>query len=83
MPFVNNDGVRIHYHVEGNGPPLVLMHGWSNSLEYWRDFDYVDELKSDYRLILVYARGHGRSNVPRPNEAYDTKLMAGGTSSRC
>ena len=53
MPFVSNDGVRAHYHVEGDGSPLVLMHRWSNSLEYWRDFGYVDELKSDYQLGIM------------------------------
>lgn len=25
MPYVNNQGVRIHYEVEGEGPPLVLL----------------------------------------------------------
>ena len=27
MPYVNNNGVNIHYHVEGDGPPLVLHTG--------------------------------------------------------
>jgi len=27
MPYANNQGVRIHYEVEGTGPPLVLQHG--------------------------------------------------------
>ena len=28
MPNATSDGVRIHYEVEGAGPPLVLSHGW-------------------------------------------------------
>jgi hypothetical protein len=36
MPYANNKGVRIHYEVEGGGPPLVLEHGLDASLELWR-----------------------------------------------
>jgi hypothetical protein len=31
MPYADNDGVQIHYRVEGEGPPLVLQHGFSES----------------------------------------------------
>jgi pimeloyl-ACP methyl ester carboxylesterase len=27
MPYANNNGIRIHYEVEGSGPPLLLHHG--------------------------------------------------------
>lgn len=74
--YAVNKGVRIHYEIEGSGPPLVLQHGWSNSLEYWRDFGYTEVLKQDYKLILIDARGHGASDVPKDPEAYDTSFMA-------
>jgi pimeloyl-ACP methyl ester carboxylesterase len=32
MPYSYNDGVRLHYEVEGEGPPLVLQHGFTDSL---------------------------------------------------
>jgi pimeloyl-ACP methyl ester carboxylesterase len=35
MPFAVNRGVRIHYEVEGSGPPLVLHHGYQQG---FRDF---------------------------------------------
>jgi pimeloyl-ACP methyl ester carboxylesterase len=28
MAFANNKGIRIHYEVEGDGPPLVIQHGY-------------------------------------------------------
>ena len=37
MPYATNDGVRIHYEVEGNGTPLVLHIGFLGSLEDWRE----------------------------------------------
>ncbi len=70
MTYVNNNGVRIHYQVEGAGSPLVLHHGLTGSLEDWREFGYVDSLKSDYQLILLDARGHGASDKPHDPEAY-------------
>ena len=70
MPYVNSQGLRIHYQVEGDGPPLVLQHGFSDSLESWYDFGYVDALKPDYTLILVDARGHGQSGKPHDPDAY-------------
>ncbi len=70
MPDVINDGVRIHYEREGSGPPLVLQHGFTRSLEGWRDSGYVDALKDDYELILIDARGHGKSDKPHDPADY-------------
>ncbi len=74
MPYVDNSGVSIHYHVEGDGPPLVLQHGLTNSLKTWYAYGFVEELRKDYRLILVDARGHGRSDKPHDPKDYDLKL---------
>ena len=53
MPFAYNHDIKIHYEVEGQGPPLVLVHGYTRSLEDWRNFGFVPELKNDYQLILM------------------------------
>jgi pimeloyl-ACP methyl ester carboxylesterase len=71
MPYVDNDGVRIHYQVEGEGPPLVLQHGFSESVVDWYEAGYVDALRSDYRLILIDARGHGASDKPHDTDSYE------------
>ena len=75
MPFVNNQGIRIHYEVEGEGSPLVLQHGLTESLEMWRDTGYVDPLKKDTQLILIDARGHGASDKPHDPDAYRMRLL--------
>jgi len=77
MPYATNQNVRIHYQVEGEGLPLVLQHGFSNSLDTWYERGYVDPLKHDYRLILIDARGHGASDKPHDPEAYALQLRAG------
>jgi pimeloyl-ACP methyl ester carboxylesterase len=70
MPYVRSQGLRIHYHVVGDGPPLVLHHGFGDSLKSWYELGYVDALKDEYRLILLDARGHGASDKPHEPEAY-------------
>jgi pimeloyl-ACP methyl ester carboxylesterase len=75
VPYVNSRGVRIHYKIEGDGPPLVLQHGFTQNLERWYECGYVDLLKLHFRLILIDARGHGASDKPHDRAAY-----AGATS---
>jgi pimeloyl-ACP methyl ester carboxylesterase len=70
MPYADNQGVRVHYQAEGNGPPLLLQHGFMQSIEDWFETGYVDALKGKYRVILVDARGHGRSDKPHEVAAY-------------
>ena len=74
MPYANNLGVNIHYHVEGNGPPLVIQHGLTGSLKNWYAYGFVEKLQKDYRLILVDARGHGLSDKPHDSKEYDLRL---------
>lgn len=70
MPHVTRDGVRIHYRVVGEGPPVVLHHGASQDLRRWFLCGYVEALRSDYRLILVDPRGNGASDKPHDPAAY-------------
>jgi len=74
MPYVSNQGVRIYYEVEGNGPPLVLQHGSACSSAEWREMGYCDVLRGDYQLILIDARGHGASDKPHEPAAYALPL---------
>jgi pimeloyl-ACP methyl ester carboxylesterase len=74
MPYAVNEGVRIYYETEGQGTPLVLGHGGSDSLEMWRRCGYTDALRDDFQLVLFDFRGHGRSDKPREVSAYGTGL---------
>jgi pimeloyl-ACP methyl ester carboxylesterase len=76
MPRVDNKGISIHYRVEGNGPPLVLAHGLTDSSETWYERGYVAELKLKYRLVLIDARGHGQSDKPHDPRSYTPEKVA-------
>jgi pimeloyl-ACP methyl ester carboxylesterase len=71
MPYADNGSVRIHYQLEGEGPALVLQHGFTESLMDWYECGYVEALRRDYRLILIDARGHGASDKPHDPDAYE------------
>ena len=75
MPCANNQGVCIHYEIEGKGPSLVLLHGGLGNLEVWYETGYVEPLKNDYQLILIDARGYGASDKPHDPKAYELELL--------
>lgn len=76
MPRVNNKGVSIHYKIEGDGPPLVLGHGFSDSCEVWYERGFVAALKAKYRLVLIDTRGHGQSDKPHDPQSYTPEKFA-------
>jgi pimeloyl-ACP methyl ester carboxylesterase len=66
MPYADNGGVGIHYEVEGNGRPLVLQHGFTDTLEAWSDFGYVEPLREHYRRhchVNLARRACGRGSL--------------------
>ena len=75
MPYANNNGVKIYYEVEGEGPPLVLAHGNSRMLDYWRTYGYADALKTVFKLVLFDARG--TDGVTNPMKCLLTSLNSG------
>lgn len=70
MPFAISDNRRIHYQVEGDGPPLLLHHGFTSSLEAWRFFGFTSVLRQYYQVIMFDALGHGQSDKPHETAAY-------------
>lgn len=60
--FVDAPGGRIHVATVGEGPPIVLIHGWPEDHRTWRDV--VPPLADRYRLILPDLRGFGQSDAP-------------------
>jgi pimeloyl-ACP methyl ester carboxylesterase len=76
MPDARGSGIRIHYEVEGDGPPLVLHHGLAGTGYDFVDFGYVEGLSGFRRLVRIDARGHGQSDKPHDAEAYTPQQMA-------
>jgi pimeloyl-ACP methyl ester carboxylesterase len=75
MPYANNNGVKIYYEVKGEGPPLILAHGVTRSLNRWRQIGLADVLNKNYRLVMFDARGHGKSDKPHDATAYGINMV--------
>ncbi len=67
--FVTNGGVRIHYEVEGTGPPVIMRTGAGGDIRIWREAGYVGGLPG-YRKILIDQRGRGLSDRPATIESH-------------
>ena len=57
------NGIDLHYETLGQGEPLLLLHGMTGCTGDWA-FAGREQLAEAYRLIMVDARGHGRSSNP-------------------
>ncbi|MGK2947895.1 MAG: alpha/beta fold hydrolase [Acidimicrobiales bacterium] len=72
MPTTTSaDGTEIAYDVRGSGPPLVLVHGITESRHSWDPL--VDDLAADHTVVAVDLRGHGASGLAAE---YGAEVMA-------
>lgn len=78
MPSFNSDGVSIAFVDEGEGPPILLIHGFaSNVATNWEGPGWIAALKESGRRVVAFDnRGHGRSEKLYEPERYGAPLMA-------
>ncbi len=68
-------GVKIRYFVEGNGEPVVLIHGlYSNAQINWQLPGMCGLLAKNYQVISLDVRGHGGSDKPDNDESYGVEM---------
>ncbi len=68
--FVELDGLRIHLAEAGDGPPLLLLHGWPQHWWCWRQV--IPSLAKRYRVLAPDLRGFGWSDAPAGRYAKST-----------
>src|SRR6202162_1524762 len=66
------NGVRIHYKIGGQGPAVVLLHGYAETSHMW--LPLMPLLAKSHTVIAPDLRGAGNSE--RPQGGYDKKTMA-------
>ena len=68
-----SDGIRLHFTVDGTGPPVVLIGGKTSTIDgaWWR---YIPALAAQVKVIAVDSRGAGGSD--KPDLPYSTAMMA-------
>jgi pimeloyl-ACP methyl ester carboxylesterase len=79
MPSFHNGEVEIAYLDEGEGDPIVLVHGFASSKNVnWVYPTWVSELKKNgRRVVALDNRGHGESGKLYDPDAYHLPTMAG------
>lgn len=71
MPMITTrDGTGIFVKDWGQGPPVVLMHGWSLNADFW-DYQALALAEAGYRVLTYDRRGFGRSDQPWLGYDYD------------
>ena len=73
--FFDSNGVRIRYVEQGQGAPIVLLHGYTGTLErHWINPGVFSDLSKDHRVIAMDCRGHGKSGKPADPKAYGAEM---------
>jgi len=73
--YFDSEGVTLHYKDEGQGVPVVLIHGFGLNGEWnWRLPRISQRLAREFRVITLDVRGHGFSGKPHGPEAYGAEL---------
>ena len=71
---VSLNGMEMYYEIHGQGEPLVLLHGFLSSCQFWKRF--IEDFSGHFRLIIPDLRGHGRSTNPNPTEIFSIRQCA-------
>lgn len=73
--YVTHNDVRLHYVAAGEGPLVVLIHGFP---DYWRTWmGLIEQLRPHYRVVALDCRGYNLSDQPQGIEHYTLEVLAG------
>ncbi len=68
MPYIERGGAKIFYSTDGQGPPVLLSHGFSATSAMWAG--QIAAFKAQYRIITWDMLGHGESDSPDDPSLY-------------
>jgi len=76
----DSNGVKIRYLDEGEGTPVVLIHGWARDAQWMKKpltkpHETLPGLASRYRVIALDCRGHGKSDKPHDTKLYGVEMV--------
>ncbi len=71
MPTFNRNGVQIYYEVRGNGPAVLLTHGYAATSQMWKG--QHEPFTKDHTLVTWDMRGHGQTDSPVDESEYSAE----------
>ena len=72
--MVKTNGINIHIAEQGEGPAVLLLHGFPESWYSWRH-QLPALAEAGYHAIAPDVRGYGQSDAPEAVEAYSMKQL--------
>lgn len=73
--FFNSNGVPIHYVIEGEGDPVILLHGLGVNPDInFRRSNLIQALRQEFQVIAMDHRGHGLSGKPHDETYYGAEM---------
>jgi pimeloyl-ACP methyl ester carboxylesterase len=73
--YADSNGVKIHYASLGQGPLIVMIHGFPDFWYTWRD--QMAALSDNFQCVAIDQRGYNLSDKPKGVENYDIRLLVG------
>jgi pimeloyl-ACP methyl ester carboxylesterase len=70
--FATVDGIKVHYLASGHGPPVILLHGYTQTSRMWRPL--IPKLSDKFTVVAPDLPGIGESDIP--NGGLDMKTAA-------
>ncbi|MBW4505823.1 MAG: alpha/beta hydrolase [Scytonematopsis contorta HA4267-MV1] len=66
--FINTNGIKLHYVTQGEGPLMLMLHGFP---EFWYSWRYqIPEFAQNYKVVALDLRGYNDSDKPKEQSAY-------------
>src|SRR5262245_16488139 len=69
----SDGGVKIHYASLGDGPLVVMIHGFPDFWYSWRD--QMAGLADRFQVVAIDQRGYNQSDKPKGVDSYDMRLL--------
>jgi epoxide hydrolase 4 len=73
--YADSNGVKIHYASLGQGPLVVMIHGFPDFWYSWRD--QMEALSASYQVVALDQRGYNLSDKPKGVDNYAMPLLVG------
>ncbi len=73
--YATNGDVKIHYATLGEGPVVVMIHGFPDFWYSWRH--QMEALASDFKVVAIDQRGYNKSGQPEGQSNYNMQHLVG------
>ncbi|MCA9109083.1 MAG: alpha/beta hydrolase [Planctomycetaceae bacterium] len=73
--YADSNGVKIHYVTTGEGPLLVMIHGFPDYWYTWRE--QMPALAEHFKVVAIDQRGYNKSDQPEGVDNYKVDMLVG------